>query len=113
MRASDKETGELTGQCSKGSKSTKLRQHFRGEACGEETSQNAGADTQHAEHVAQTGGCLRGEARDGADAEDGRGKISSLDETCCTGAGRSEEASAKDSSWDGIEPGVFGRISRA
>jgi hypothetical protein len=103
----------LTSQSSEGGEGAKLRQHFRGEARGEETSQNAGANTQHAEHVAQAGSCLRGEAGDGADAENRGGKISSLDETSCTGAGRSEETSAKDGRWDGVEPGILGRISRA
>ncbi len=103
----------LTSQSTNGSQCTKLRQNLRGEAGGKETGKNASADTKHAEHVAQTSGSLRGEAGEGADTEDRTGEITSLNKTGGTGARRDEEATAKDGSWNGVEPGIFRGISRA
>lgn len=62
--------GRLTSENTQGCEATKLRQDLGREPGGEQTSENTGGNTEHTEHVAHACSGLRGETRNGTNAED-------------------------------------------
>lgn len=86
---------ERTCKSANGRQAAELGQDLGREASGKQARQDAGSDAEDAQHVAHARRRLRGEARDGANAEDGAGQVSRLHQAGGASGSRSDEATAK------------------